>query len=46
MNNKTIETAKKAKEELAKLYGVPVSSIVWKGDNKYILVKNGKEYLV
>lgn len=46
MNNKAIETAKKAKEELAKLYGVPVSSIVWKGDNKYILVKNGKEYLV
>lgn len=46
MNNKAIETAKKAKEELVKLYGVPVSSIVWKGDNKYILVKNGKEYLV
>lgn len=46
MNNKAIETAKKAKEELAKLYGVPISSIVWKGDNKYILVKNGKEYLV
>lgn len=46
MNNRAIETAKKAKEELAKLYDVPVSSIVWKGDNKYILVKNGKEYLV
>lgn len=46
MNNKVIENAQKAKEELAKLYGVPVSSIVWKGDNKYILVKNGKEYLV
>ena len=46
MNNKAIETAKKAKEELAKLYGVPVSSIVWKGDNKYIVIKDGKEILI
>lgn len=46
MNNKAIEKVHKDKEELAKLYGVPVSAIVWKGDNKYILVKDGKEILV
>lgn len=46
MNNKTIEKANKDKEELAKLYGVPVSAIVWKGDNKYTIVKNGKEVQV
>lgn len=46
MNDKVIEKAKKDKEELAKLYGVPVSSIVWKGDNKYIVIKDGKEILI
>lgn len=46
MNDKVIEKAKKDKEELEKLYGVPVSSIVWKGDNKYIVIKDGKEILV
>ena len=46
MNDKVIEKVKKDKEELAKLYGVPVSSIVWKGDNKYIVIKDGKEILI
>lgn len=46
MNNKAIDKARKDKEELAKLYDVPVSSIVWKGNNKYIVGKDGKEILV
>lgn len=44
--NKSIEKAQKDKEELAKIYGVSVSAIVWKGDNKYIVIKDGKETLV
>ena len=38
-----IEKAKRDKEELAKSYGVPISAIVWIGDNKYIVIKDGKE---
>lgn len=36
----------KAKRELAKAYNVPISAIVWIGDNKYIIVKDGKEIRV
>lgn len=46
MINKPIEKARKDKQELAKLYNVSSSSIVWKGNNKYIVIKNGKEILV
>lgn len=38
-----IEKASKDRESLAKEYGVPVSSVVWIGDNKYIVVKEGRE---
>lgn len=38
-----VEKAKKDKEELAKSYDVPVTSIVWMGDNKYIVIKDGME---
>lgn len=38
-----IEKAKKDRTELAKEYGVPESAVVWIGDNKYIIVKDGKE---
>lgn len=38
-----IDKAIKDKESIARLYNVPVSAIVWIGDNKYIVVKNGKE---
>lgn len=38
-----LEKAIKDKQELAEEYGVPVSSIVWIGDNHYIVVKDGKE---
>lgn len=40
---KVIEKAQHDRLELAKEYGVPVSSIVWMGDNKYIVIKDGQE---
>lgn len=40
---KPIEKAVKDKEELAKSYDVPVSSVIWIGNNKYIVVKDGKQ---
>ena len=43
MRNVAIEKAMKDKKELAIEYGVSISSIVWIGDNKYIVVKDGKE---
>lgn len=43
MKNVDIEKAEKDKLELAKEYNVPVSAIVWIGDNHYIVVKDGKE---
>lgn len=43
MKSKTIDKAAKDKEELARSYGVSVSSVIWLGNNKYIVVKNGKE---
>ena len=41
-----IEKAQKDSVELAKEYGVSPSSIVWIGDNHYIIVKDGKEIKV
>lgn len=41
-----IDKAQKDKKELAKEYDVPESSIVWIGDNKYIVIKDGKEILI
>lgn len=43
MKNKAIEKAMKDKNELAKEYNVSTSSIVWIGNNHYIIVKDGKE---
>lgn len=43
MKNVAIEKAIKDKAELAKQYDVSISSIVWIGDNKYIVVKDGIE---
>ena len=40
---KSIEKAFQTKCRLAKKYSVDVTSIVWKGDNKFIIVNNGKE---
>lgn len=39
----SIDKAIKDKQELAKEYGVSASSIVWIGDNKYIVVKDGEQ---
>lgn len=45
MNKKLSPIAKamRDKEELAAEYNVPVSAVVWLGDNKYIVIKNGEE---
>ena len=43
MRNVPLEKAIKDKAELAAQYGVSTSSIVWIGDNRYIVVKDGKE---
>lgn len=41
-----VEKAARDREKLAKEYGVPASSVVWIGDNKYIVVKDGLEIRV
>lgn len=43
---KTIDKARKDVRGLAKSYDIPESSIVWIGDNKYIVVKDGKEIYI
>ena len=43
MKNVAIEKALKDKAELAEEFGVPISAIVWIGDNHYIIAKDGKE---
>lgn len=43
MKNVAIEKAANDKIELAKEYGVPESAVIWCGDNKYIVIKNGVE---
>ena len=43
MKNTAIEKAQKDRKELVQQYNVSYSSVVWCGDNKYIIVKNGKE---
>lgn len=42
-SEKAIEKAQRDRAELAEEYNVPESAIVWIGDNKYIIVKDGKE---
>ncbi len=39
----SIERAYRKKLKLAELYGVSVTSIVWIGGDKFIIVKNGAE---
>ena len=41
--HKIIDKAQKDRAKLAEEYGVSESSVVWLGDNKYIVVKNGVE---
>ena len=40
-----IVKANKDKKRLAEKFNVSISSIVWTGNNRYILVKNGKEFI-
>lgn len=42
MKNKAIEKAERDCAELAASYNVPISAVVWIGDNKYIIVKDGE----
>ena len=43
MENVAIKKAIKDRTELAEQYCVATSAIVWIGDNKYIVVKDGRE---
>lgn len=43
---KAIEKAYKAKCKLATAYNVEMTSIIWMGGNKFIVVDNGKEIAV
>lgn len=43
---KPIDKALKDKQELSDAYNIPVSSIVWIGENKYIIIKDGKQIFV
>lgn len=45
-DNKKIDKAQKSKEKIANEYGVSSSSVVWKGGNKFVVVKDGKEICV
>lgn len=38
-----IEKAQRDREKLAQSYDVSISSVVWIGDNKYIVIKDGEE---
>lgn len=42
MKNKAIEKAARDRVELAATYNVPESAVVWIGNNKYIVIKDGK----
>ena len=39
---KILDKVQKDEEELSEVYGVPESSIVWIGDNHYMVVKYGE----
>lgn len=43
MGHFSIEKAKQDKIHLAREYEVPITSIIWIGDNHYIIVQDGKE---
>jgi hypothetical protein len=43
MENNAIEKAARDREALAASYGVPVSAVVWIGNNKYVVIKDGRE---
>ena len=46
MENKAIEKARRTCEKIAYEHEVPVSSVVWAGNNKFVVVKCGVEYRI
>lgn len=40
-----LKKIEKDKKELSASYEVPISAVVWIGDNRYIVVKDGKQIL-
>ena len=40
--HKAVEKAKRDCEDLALQYDVPRSAVIWRGDNKYIVIKDGE----
>ena len=44
--SKAILKAERDREELAKEYDVPISAVVWLGNNKYAVVKDGKTIFI
>ena len=43
---KAIEKAAKACAEISAAYNVPVSSIVWAGNTRFIIVNNGEQFTI
>lgn len=43
---KILDKVRKDKEQLSEFYGVPASSIVWMGNNHYMVVKDGESIRV
>lgn len=44
--NRAIEKATQLKAHIARAYGVDTTSVVWMGNNRFIVVKNGEEIKV
>ena len=41
-----IEKAQKSAEQIATKFSVPLSAVVWAGNNDFIVVNKGKEILI
>lgn len=41
--DKVMEKVRRHKRELAENYNVPESAVIWRGNNNYIVVKDGQE---
>ena len=40
--HKAVEKAQRDCEDLARQYNVPRSAVIWRGGNKYIVIKDGE----
>lgn len=43
---KIINKVSKWKQELAQAYNVPESCVIWRGNNRFIVLKDGKEIYI